>query len=238
MRTSIVLSLCLASASALAQNPAPPKNPLVGTVALGYLATSGNTDSTNANASFRATWDRGRDWVHNWSALAISARTNGVTTAEAYAAGYKAQRAFGMKAYLFAAGDWRQDQFSGYSRQATEAIGYGRKLVTTDKQTLSVEGGIGKKQASLINGTNVDEGVVHGGLDYLIHLGETSQFTQKLLLEAGDKNRYTESTSAIKAKIRGNLALVASYVIKSNSDVPVGIEKTDRYTAISLEYGF
>jgi putative salt-induced outer membrane protein YdiY len=37
---------------------------------------------------------------------------------------------------------------------------------------------------------------------------------------------------------RGNLALVASYVIKSNSDVPVGIEKTDRYTAISLEYGF
>ena len=238
MRTTLVVALCLASASALAQNPAPPADPLVGTVALGYLSTSGNTDSTNANASFKATWDRGRDWVHNWSALAISARTNGVTTAEAYAAGYKAQRAFGMKAYLFATGDWRQDQFSGYSRQATEAVGYGRKLVNNDKQTLSVEGGLGKKQASLIDGTDADESVVHGGLDYLIHLGETSQFTQKLVLEAGDKNRYTESTSAVKAKIRGNLALVASYVIKSNSDVPVGVEKTDRYTAISLEYGF
>jgi putative salt-induced outer membrane protein len=238
MRKSIVLALCLISAPVLAQNPAPPKDPLVGTIALGYLSTSGNTDSTNTNASFKATWDRGRDWVHSWSALAISARTNGVTTAEAYAAGYKAQRAFGMKAYLFGTGDWREDQFSGYSRQATEAVGYGRKLLTTDKQTLTVEGGLGKKQASLINGTEVDESVVHGGLDYLIHLGETSQFTQKLLLEAGDKNRYTESTSAIKAKIRGNLALVASYVIKSNSEVPVGIEKTDRYTAISLEYGF
>ena len=238
MRTSIILALCLVSASALAQNPAPPKDPLVGTIALGYLSTSGNTDSTNTNASFKATWDRGRDWVHSWSALAISARTNGVTTAEAYAAGYKAQRAFGMKAYLFGTGDWRQDQFSGYSRQATEAVGYGRKLVTTDKQTLTVEGGLGKKQASLVNGTEVDESIVHGGLDYLLHLGETSQFTQKLLLEAGNKNHYTESTSAIKAKIRGNLALVASYVIKSNSEVPVGIEKTDRYTAISLEYGF
>jgi putative salt-induced outer membrane protein len=238
MRKPIVLALCLMSAPALAQNPAPPKDPLVGTVALGYLSTSGNTDSTNTNASFKATWDRGRDWIHSWSALAISARTNGVTTAEAYAAGYKAQRAFGMKAYLFGTGDWRQDQFSGYERQATEAVGYGRKLITTDKQTLTVEGGLGKKQASLVNGTEVDESIVHGGLDYLLHLGETSQFTQKLLLEAGDKNRYTESTSAIKAKIRGNLALVASYVIKSNSDVPVGIEKTDRYTAISLEYGF
>lgn len=238
MRIATVIVVCLLSAPALAQNPAPPADPLVGTVALGYLSTSGNTDSTNTNASFKATWDRGRDWVHSWSALAISARTNGLTTAEAYAAGYKAQRSFGMKAYLFGTGDWRQDQFSGYSRQATEAVGYGRKLVTTDKQTLTVEGGLGKKQASLIDGTKVDESVVHGGLDYLIHLGETSQFTQKLLLEAGDKNHYTESTSAIKAKIRGNLALVASYVIKSNSDVPVGIEKTDRYTAISLEYGF
>jgi len=238
MRTTLVIALCLVSASALAQNPAPPADPLVGTVALGYLSTSGNTDSTNANASFKATWDRGRDWVHNWSALAISARTNGVTTAEAYAAGYKAQRAFGMKAYLFATGDWRQDQFSGYTRQSTEAVGYGRKLVNNDKQTLSVEAGLGRKQQTLINGTDIDEGVVHGGLDYLLHLGETSQFTQKLLLEIGDSNSYTESTSAIKAKIRGNLALVASYVIKSNSDVPVGIEKTDRYTAISLEYSF
>jgi putative salt-induced outer membrane protein len=240
MRTPIVLGLCLVCASAFAQNPAPApaKDPLVGTVALGYLSTTGNTDSTNANASFKATWDRGRDWVHSWSALAISARTNGVTTAEAYAAGYKAQRAFGMKAYLFASGDWRQDQFSGYDRQSTEAIGYGRKLVNTDKQTLSVEGGIGTKQSTLIDGTDESEGVVHAGLDYLIHLGETSQFTQKLLIESGDKNRYTESTSAIKAKIRGNLALVGSYVVKNNSDVPVGIAKTDRYTAISLEYGF
>ncbi len=240
MRTSIAAALCLASASAFAQNAAPPapKDPLVGTVALGYLATSGNTDSTNANASFKATWDRGRDWIHNWSALAISARSNGVLTAEAYAAGYKAQRAFGMNAYLFASGDWREDQFSGYDRQATEAVGYGRKLVNTERQMLSVEGGLGAKQSTLINGTDVNEGVVRGGLDYLIHLGENSQFTQKLLIEVGDQNRYTESTSAVKAKIRGNLALVASYIIKNNSDVPAGIEKTDRFTAISLEYGF
>ena len=238
MRTTLAIALCLVSASALAQNPAPAADPLVGTVALGYLSTSGNTDSTNANASFKALWDRGGNWVHGWSALAISARTNSVTTAEAYAAGYKAQRALGMKAYLFATGDWRQDLFSGYERQSTEAVGYGRKFVNNDKQALSVEGGLGKKQASLTNGTNVDESVIHGGLDYLIHLGETSEFTQKLLIEVGDKNHYTESTSAIKAKIRGNLALVASYVVKNNSDVPVGIEKSDRYTAISLEYGF
>jgi hypothetical protein len=31
---------------------------------------------------------------------------------------------------------------------------------------------------------------------------------------------------------------VFSIVIKDNSDVPVGFEDTDRFTAVSLEYAF
>ena len=79
---------------------------------------------------------------------------------------------------------------------------------------------------------------MRGGLDYLLHICESSEFSQKLLIEQGDDNRYTESTSALKARIVGNIALVFSFVIKSNSDVPVGIEETDRFTALSLEYAF
>jgi putative salt-induced outer membrane protein len=57
-------------------------------------------------------------------------------------------------------------------------------------------------------------------------------------LEVGDENRYTESISALKATLVGDLALVLSYTIKNNSEVLPGIEKTDTFTAISLEYGF
>ena len=84
----------------------------------------------------------------------------------------------------------------------------------------------------------MDEGIVRGGLDYVLHISESSQFNQKFLIEQGDDNRYSESNSALKAKLVGNLALVLSYVIKNNSAVPVGIAKTDRFTAISIEYGF
>jgi putative salt-induced outer membrane protein len=38
--------------------------------------------------------------------------------------------------------------------------------------------------------------------------------------------------------IVGELALVLSYTIKNNSDVPAGVEETDTFTAISLEYAF
>jgi len=238
MRTVSLIALSLLSTSVSAQNAAPAADPVVGSAALGYLSTSGNTESTNGNASFKLGWDRGGDWVHEWSAMAITARTSGVTTAEAYAAGYKGLRDFTANSYLFAAGDWRQDRFSGYDKQVTEAIGYGRRLIDSDRQVLSVEGGIGAKQSTLINGTDLDEGIVRGGLDYVLHISESSQFNQKFLIEQGDDNRYSESNSALKAKLVGNLALVLSYVIKNNSDVPVGIAKTDRFTAISIEYGF
>jgi putative salt-induced outer membrane protein len=235
MRTPFLVSLCLLAPAILAQQP---EDPITGSAALGYLATSGNTDSSNANASFQLGWDPGGLWTHEWTALAVTSRTDSVTTAAAYAAGYKALRALSETDYLFAAGDWRQDRFSGYDRQITEAIGYGRRLISVDRQTLSVEGGIGAKQSKLIDGTSFDEGIVRGGLDYVLRITESSQFNQRLLAELGDDNRYTESVSALRMRLINNIAVVLSYTIKNNSDVPPGIERTDTFTAISFEYGF
>lgn len=239
MRTLYALALLALAGPALAQAPAAaPPDPFIGSVSLGYLATTGNTDSKNGNFSFKATWDLDGPWKHDWTALAINGRTNGVTTAESYSAGYKAQRDFSATSYLFFSTDWRQDVFSGYDRQASQAIGYGRRLIDTERQKLSLEGGAGAKQSDLTNDGDLDEAIIRGALDYLINISESSTFNQKLLIEQGDENRYTESTSALKARIVGNIALVFSIVIKDNSDVPLGIENTDRFTSVSLEYAF
>jgi putative salt-induced outer membrane protein len=232
MRTFALMLLILSSASVFAQDP------ITGKAALGYLATNGNTESTNANGSFEVDWDRGGPWTHEWTAQIISASTGGTKTAESYAAGYKARRALSETSYLFAAGDWRQDRFSSYSRQVSETVGYGYRLIDNDRQTLAIEGGAGAKQSDLIDGTELDEAIVRGALDYVLRISENSEFTQKLLLQVGDENRYTESISALKATLVGDLALVLSYTIKNNSEVLPGIEKTDTFTAISLEYGF
>jgi putative salt-induced outer membrane protein len=194
MRTLYVLAFCSLSGAALAQAPAAaPPDPFSGSAALGYLATSGNTEATSLNSSMKIVWDLDGPWKHDFTALAIRATQDDVTTAEAYAAGYKGQRDFSATSYLFFTGDWRQDEFSGYDRQVSETVGYGRRLLDSPRHMLAIEGG---------------------------------------------DNRYMESTSALKTRVVGNVALVLSYVIKNNSDVPVGIAKTDRFTAISLEYGF
>jgi putative salt-induced outer membrane protein len=235
-----ICALLLLSAAAAAQPPAaaPAPDPLTGSATLGYLATSGNTESKNANASLKIDWDRGGTWVHGWTAQFVSARTDGITTAESYAAGYKGQRDFSATSYLFAAADWRKDRFSGYDEQVSETVGYGRRLIDNERHMLAVEGGAGFKQSTLADGTDVDDTIVRGGLNYLLHISETSEFEQKLITEIGSENTYTESVTALRARIIGNLAIVLSYTIKNNSDVPPGIEKTDTFTAISLEYGF
>ena len=64
----------------------------------------------------------------------------------------------------------------------------------------------------------------------------TSGNTENLAVEAGDKNTYLESKTAVSAKPVGNLALVASYTVKHNTDVLPITEKTDTYTALSLEF--
>ena len=59
-------------------------------------------------------------------------------------------------------------------------------------------------------------------------IGESSDFS----------NRFTESVTELRAQLIGSLAMVASYTIRHNSDVPIGTEKRDTRTAVSLQYDF
>jgi len=53
-----------------------------------------------------------------------------------------------------------------------------------------------------------------------------------------DSSTISESLTAIKANLIGNLAMKLSYRVKHESKVPAGTAKTDTETALSLLYGF
>ena len=67
-----------------------------------------------------------------------------------------------------------------------------------------------------------DETIFRGGLHfYTWKFSETAEFRQDVTAEAGDENTYLESViGGISAKLLGDLALVASYTIKHNTEVP------------------
>jgi putative salt-induced outer membrane protein len=208
-----------------------------GQVAFGYLATGGNTENENLNLSFGGAYDAA-PWHHGLTGLAVRASTNDVDTAEAYGLAWKTQYDLTETNYLFGLVAWNQDEFSSYDRQLREVFGYGRRFVNRERHLLNAEAGVGFRQADLRDGTSEDESIMRLAADYRWTISETSRFDQTLAIESGSDNTYTETVSRLSADVWQNIALVLSYTIRRNSDVPIGTVKRDTFTAISLEYSF
>ncbi len=235
-RLFIATAVFLFAAPGIAQ-PAEDEGPWSGKATLGYLATSGNTENSNLNSGFELGYAAGR-WIHRATARAINATENKVTTSEAYELGFKSEFSINEHDFLFGRLKWRKDRFSTYEQQFSQTVGYGRRLIDREAHKLNVEIGAGARQSELVDGTSENEFITRGGLDYTWLLSETATFTQEISIESGSDNTYSESITALKARLLGDLALVASYTVKHNSDVLPLLEKTDTYTALSLEYAF
>ncbi|HEY5666716.1 MAG TPA: DUF481 domain-containing protein, partial [Gammaproteobacteria bacterium] len=180
----------------------------------------------------------GEIWHHNLEGRAVRASTSGVTTAEAYALSWQSDRDFGEKNYLYARAAWDKDKFSGYDQQIRELVGYGRHFIDNERHELNGEVGLGLRQSDLRDGTTEDESIARLSMDYTFQLSETAEFKQLLGIESGSDNTYTETVSSLSADVWGDLAVVLSYTVKRNSDVPVGTVKKDTFTSIALEYSF
>jgi putative salt-induced outer membrane protein len=219
---------------AVAQNTG---DAISGKASLGYLATSGNTDSTSVNAAFNLLYARGI-WSYEGDLTGIAATNSGTTTAKAYSAALEARRDFNERSYLFTTLDWEQDRFSSYDRRVSESAGSGRRIITADAHVLNTEIGAGARQLELVDGTTRDDAILRAALDYGWTISETTTFSQDLTVESGSSNTSLVSVSELRARLFGDVALVLSHRLKRNSDVLPGTSKTDRFTAVSLEYAF
>lgn len=243
-RVALLLIVTVFASTAHARQAATPgpaaaqeADPWLVKLVLGYLATSGNTNSSSLNSGFSVSYETGH-WLHSIEASAIKSSEEEATTAEAYGAGWKSEYNLTASDFLFGRVSWRKDRFSGYEQQLSETVGYGRRLIDTPSHVLNAEIGAGARQAELADGTMEDEFITRGALGYQWTLSETATFSQTLAVESGAVNTWIESVTAVKATVVGDLALVASYTVKNNSSVPAGSENMDRFTALSLEYAF
>ena len=237
-RIALALTLWpLFACTAAAQDASGSDRGVSGKAALGYLSTSGNTESTNTNAALAILYQLS-DWGHDFEVSAVSASSSDETTAEAYLLDYEARRSYGEHHYLFTALDWKRDRFSGYPEQTSETVGYGRRLIDRAGHVLDGGLGIGARQSELLDGTEEGDGIVRGSMDYVWAMTDTAEFEQQVIVESGSTNTMLESRSALRARIIGDISLVLSFRIKQNSAVPPGAASADRFSSISLEYAF
>lgn len=208
-----------------------------GSAELGYLARSGNTDSTDLNAKF-AVARMYEQWTHSLALSAELAEENNSTTTQRYQVGVKSEYRLSAVDYLFGTVDYQNDKFGAYDSRWSEAIGYGRRLFAQETQTLDLEVGAGARQSKLSDGTTENEAIARFGLNYWYKFATGAEFTNKFLTELGEENTYLENVAAVGMPLFENISLKTSYTVRHNTDVPAGTEKTDTVTSVNLSYKF
>lgn len=230
MRRSLVLLAAFAAAPAQAQ--------WANEISLGYLASSGNTETETLNGKATLVY-KTEAWTNTFVGQGAYSTEDDETTAERYGAADKFAWNLSDRDYLFAALEWDKDLFGGIRERMSETAGYGRHVLTGPVHLLDLEIGAGARQNEL-NDTREEENDLIGraAANYQWTISESSQFVQQLKVESGESNTYLESLSELKLTIVGDLFAALSYTVKHNTDVPDSAEKTDTYTAVSLAYSF
>ena len=232
-----------------------PKSPWSGEIAFGYIASSGNTDTSSSAGRLKVAYDKGA-W-ENFVEFKVFASSDdneddqgekSGTTAETYEAIGRSLYNFNEKNYGYGQLEWRKNRFSAYTEQWFETAGYGHRLLTGDVFMLNLEAGIGLTQQDKVvdlpappgaTGTDTERNVVYSaGGEFIWQISETAKFEQLANAKIASDNTAWETVSRIKLTIVEKLALSVGYTIQGNTDVSADVEKTDRYTAITLDYAF
>ena len=224
-------------ANAAAAKVTAVKDGWQGSVALGYLQTTGNSDTTTLNAKALAGYKSG-NWQDAFLFQTLKASSAGVLTAESTELNAQADYNLTATNYLFGNLDYLRDVFSGYEHRTSEVAGFGHRLLATDSQQLDVELGGGARQTSYTDGSSDSEPVELLSGSYLWKFTKTSNFSENLTLIHGSSNTYSQSVTALTANLVGSLALSVSYTVSHNSVVLPGFKNTDTITAVTLVYSF
>lgn len=221
------------SANAAATKKAAAKEGWQGSLSLGYVSTTGNTNTRSLNAQALAAYKSG-PWADVLSFQALQSSSNGVTTAESYDLNGQSDYSFTDKDYVFGLLDYLRNTFTGYQRRTSEIAGYGRNLLNTPTQQIDVEFGLGARQTRYTTDTSQSEFVQRLAGSYLWKFTDKSNFSETLSVEHGPDNSFTQSVTALTTNLAGNLALSVSYTVDHNSTVLPTLKNTDTMFSVSL----
>lgn len=209
-----------------------------GETELGYVLTTGNTDTETTHGKFGISNTTGA-LTTSLKLEALSGKDNNTTTKEKYNTALKFDYSLTEVSYLTSQLTYEKDRFSGFTFQSTASAGYGHKLVNNDTVKLAIEAGPGYRRDRIdTTGKIDDEAIGRFALDFAWKLSENAEFSEVFTIEAGDNNQIYKSEAALKSTIVGNLAMKISHQAKYVQEVPEGSKRRDDLVGVTLVYGF
>ena len=242
MKKTLLATSLLSSALILPSLSFAEEVTWAGNAELGFIQTSGNSDTQSLNSKFKMSREEG-PFKSGLRLVALSSEESGERSKEKYLAALKFDYAIGEKDYLTSQALYEDDRFNGYQYQSTTTIGYGYHAWKDENGKLDLEAGPGYRRDALEDRNEhgdkvIEEAVGRLSLDLLVNLGESAKFTEAFTVEAGDSKTVYTSDMGLQSTLTGSLAMKVSYEVKHTTDVPDGTKKTDSLVGITLVYDF
>ncbi len=205
----------------------------------GFVSTTGNTDSValNAKLNFVLTQER---WRHRFTGTVLHTSEDGITDNERYTLEMQSDRKLSEKSWLFGAFRWDADKFGSYDPQLSVTAGYGHQLMKSEKHELKGELGAGyRKLEERLTGEESNEVIVRFLLDDSWQIWSTTLWTNRLLVESGSSNTFTQFNTGLAVAMTDKFAVKLGFEARHNTKLPPGdTEDTDTITSVNLVYNF
>ncbi|TAM10313.1 MAG: DUF481 domain-containing protein [Nevskiaceae bacterium] len=216
----------------------PEATPWAASASLGYLAVRGNTRTTSLN--FKGALGRhvGR-WGNILKGQANYAKDSNSTSAQSWELGDTLRYNLTEKNYLFGAVSYTRDRFAAFPSRASQAVGYGRQILDTPTQMLTLAAGPGVSEQRAFDSRKWETRfmAVFDG-NYVWKISDSTQFSQLVHVEWTSLNTYVNPVTELKFTIVGNLFATLDYEVRYNTHAPAGTLHTDTLTTVNLGYGF
>ena len=222
------------------------KSPWKTSAELGYVSTSGNTNTETLIFKFDTAYEIEK-WKHQAHFEILNTKADDantpdkelVTTADKMLVTAQSDYKFTPRDYFFGLVSYEDDRFSGFEYQAKLNLGYGRKVLVLEKHKLDAEIGPGYRNFKVDNASSSeDEAMLRLAAKYKWLISDYSDFKQDFTAEFGEDQTEWKSITALKSNINKTLAMKLSYTVRYLDVVPVGNDNYDRETAVTLVYTF
>lgn len=242
LTAAVIGALCSGTAAAQTK-----QKPFTLEGGLGFIFTTGNTDTTSVNGSLESHQEL-EDWSNDYSLSGLYKKETvendeGVeedrTSAQRFDAQAQANYKLDNPDYrLFGFASYEDDRFSSYNYQSTLATGWNHKLWQDDTTSFEYSVGPGYAFNETQDGEQQNGLIVRASSGFQWLISDTAKFTQTISTEVGSENTKSAAETALTASINGSLSLKLSVSLDHNTHVEPGKEKLDTETAITLVYNF
>jgi len=212
-----------------------------GSLGLGWIATSGNTETSSFGLDFGLD-RRPEPWGLTFVARGNRAEDSGQLTAENYLAAARAIRKLNDRWEAFGGLQWAKDPFAGFDSQMVASVGATYIAVDSEKHLLTFDGGLAYTWEDRILPA-LDANFFGGifGLGWEWQIGAHSKLTERLMFypnfDTSSDWRVT-SVTGIEAEVNTWLALRFGFDIRHRNQ-PIGdADSTDTTSTASVVFNF